>query len=103
MPRAQRTDSLGNKEISWDSKELGQRACHELVLRFLRAWLCQPWETSHPTRNHRQRQEESHKGALAGFIGPTGLQPGPQHGQCGTAEPRPEMDKAGATAPPAGH
>lgn len=44
-------------------------------------WLCQPRETSCPPRNHQQRQEESHKGALAGFRVPPRLQPSLQHGR----------------------
>lgn len=38
-------------------------------------WLCQPRETSCPTRIHQKRQGESHKGALARFRVPPGLQP----------------------------
>lgn len=41
------------------------------MLRLLKVWLCQPWETSHSTRNHQQRQEERHKEALAVVMGPS--------------------------------
>lgn len=40
-------------------------------MRLLKVWLCQPWETSHSTRNHQQRQEERHKEALAVVMGPS--------------------------------